>query len=47
MGDGPSAFHDAYEMFDKLGCGVQGCTWKVTKKGGDGTVYVAKIYKTA
>ena len=48
MGDGSASFHSAYEQKEALGCGVQGCTWKVTRRGDESrTVYVAKIYKSA
>jgi len=44
--EGSPDFHAAYEMKEKLGCGMQGCTWNVTKREDkSGTTYVAKIYQ--
>jgi hypothetical protein len=41
------AFNAVYQTDEDkpMGCGTQGCTWKVVKKNDpSGTVYAAKIY---
>ena len=44
---GNPAFLSSYNLIgDKpLGCGMQACTWKVTKKEDPNSVYTAKIYR--